>query len=1041
MEFNKKLKLCVFLLLGIIQSNYAQEISISGVVTDINQIALPGVNIKVVGKPIGTMADFDGKYSIKAKSGEKLKFSYIGMEDKVIKITNQTTLNVVMKASLESLDEVVVIGYETVRRSDLTGSITSIKGSDISKQATPNLTQALVGKASGVYIRNTGSEPGGTSSIKIRGINSINGTGEPLYVIDGIYSDDIDFISPSDVKSIEILKDAAATAIYGSRGANGVVLVTTKSAKLGKTSVSYSHYSSFKEMSRQIDVVNAKEYATLFYEMKANEPTIILPEEEIIGFPENDPGSWGNGYDWVDATSQNWSLTNDEFKINYGKESSSMGFGVNSVKDNGAFKGQKYNRLGINFDGKFDVSKSIEFGFKINGNRESYDHLKDGQKAIASIYGAVPVVPIYNEDGSYNFSNVIGEENQFENPLSRLTTSTDLQTKDRILSNLFVNIKLAKNFKLAASLKFNYSTQDRESYMPTTTLEGLSSHGLANISVRKSQDVTNNYILTYALKKNKHSITLLGGMEIGKKIKNSTDSGDVTQFNTDLYGPYNLAAGNFVQGYGSSKDQETLLGYLGRINYKFNNKYYLTLTGRYDGSSKFGANNKWALFPGIAVAWDMSKENFLADSNVISNWKWRLSAGKSGSSSIQPYQSQGSIYNLGLHQSTPTYVFGNNVVTAEAPESFDNPDLKWEIATQYNAGVDIRMWRGRLTFTADVYHKIIEDLLVKGFTLPTVSGFEETTINAGDMTNTGLDLTIGGRIIQKEDFSLASNIIFSQYKNKVTKWFGEGQMIKDNKYTGFVGEGHAYGIFWEVPQLGVFPDQASIDNYTYTDPDSGDVSLIQPDNTPGDIKYLDTNGDGKISADDRTEVGSPHPDFTIGMSFDMNYKRWTFNAFVNAVVGKDIYNASNIQLMNTHTFNTEKWTNHAFGEAATVSTRMLNRWTPENTITDIPRLGSKNYDGQEANLSNVENGDYVRLENISLSYSVPTAKIPFVSGISLFASVQNAILLTKYKGTDPESNQPDAGGWASNQSSSILAFDNFAYPRPVVYTFGFNINF
>ncbi|MBG7613132.1 TonB-dependent receptor [Polaribacter sp. BAL334] len=1044
MKLTKKRSVLLLIFLGIIHYSFSQTITVSGTVTDAKKNPLPGVEIIIASKNIGKITDLEGKYSISTEKGDKLSFFYLGMETKVVTITDQTTLDIILLESFENLDEIVIIGYQTVKRSDVTGSVSTIKGSDIVKQPTPNLASALVGKASGVYVRTTGSEPGGTSSIKIRGLNSINGTGEPLYVIDGIYSDDIDFLNPSDVESIEILKDAAETAIYGSRGANGVVLITTKSAKIGKTNISYSHFFSYKNATRDLDVVNAREYATLFYEMKANTANLtipnILPNEEIPGFPENDPDSWGEGTNWLDETSQFWSLVNHDFKLNYGKEGSAIGFGVNYVRDDGAFQGQKYQRMNINLNAQFDVTKAIEFGFKINGNRSEFDQLRDGQRAIASIYGTAPVIPVYNEDGSYNFSNVIGEPNQFENPLARLLNSFDENNIDRVLSNFFVNINLAKKLKLAVSLKYNYTGLDRKNYLPSTTLEGSLTNGKANVLSIKTADLLNNYILTYSLNKGKHNINFLGGMEIGKRVRNTLDSGNVTEFNTDIYGPFNLGAGAFVEGYGSAKIQETLLGFLGRINYKFNDKYYLTLTGRYDGSSKFGANNKWALFPGVAVAWDMSKEKFLADSKVISNWKWRLSAGQSGSSSILPYQSLGSIYNLGLAASTPTYVFGNNEVQAEAPQSFDNPDLKWEVATQYNFGFDMSLWKGRVNINADVYYKLIEDLLVRNFVLPGVSGFEQTTVNAGDMTNTGVDLSIGATIIKKEDFTFATNLVFSHYKNKITRWISEAQLIREPKYTGFVGQGYAYGIFWEVPQLGIFPDQASIDNYTYTDPVTGDVSLLQPSSLPGDIKYLDTNGDGKINADDRTEIGSPHPDFTLGVGIDLTYKRWTFNAFINAVIGKDIYNGSNEELLDTEQFNTNNW-NQSFGVASTVSRRMLNRWTPDNTITDIPRLGSRGFDGVSANLSNVENGDYIRLENISLSYDIPIDKIPFITRLSVFASAQNAILITRYKGTDPENNQPDAGGWATNQSPNIMALDDFAYPRPAIYTFGFNVNF
>lgn len=1019
---------------------YAQKTIIRGVVTDEEKVTIPGVSVVIVGTSISTTTGINGEFAIDANPAtDKLKFTFIGMESRTVELKDRIFLNVIMKTTIENLNEVVVIGYETVKRSDITGSISTIKGSDITKQATPNLASALVGKASGVYVRTTGNEPGGANSIKIRGINSINGNGEPLYVVDGIYSDDINFLNPSDVESIEILKDASSTAIYGSRGANGVVLITTKQPKAGKVLTTYSNYFTYKDLARQIETVNAKQYAELFYEFKTNRPDLILPSQEIVDFPQNNPAAWGDGYDWVKAAEQPWTLQNHDFKISYGKAESSIGLAVNYVKDDGIFKNQEFERYTIRLNGMMKLSKAIEVGYSAYVTRQQFDKLRDGQRAVETIYGITPVTPIYNQDGSFSFKNMFGQDKTFENPLARLENSIDDDKTDRVLSDVYLSYNILPKLKFRTSLKYNYSIRDRQSYLPTTTLEGSLTSGKANMNDQRSGEYTNNYILTYAFTKNKHSITSLGGLEISGRERTSRTSGDITQFNTDLYGPFNLAAGTLATGYGSSKSKETLAGFLGRVNYKFDDKYFLTVNGRYDGSSKFGANNRWAFFPGVALAWDMHKEKFMADSKIISNAKWRVSAGSSGSSDILPYQAQGSIYNLGLAVSTPTYGFGNNTVGAEAPQTFSNPDLKWEVTTQYNAGLDIGFFNGRINFSGEVYKKDISDLLVRNFALPGVSGFASSSRNGGNMTNTGFEFTLGGEVVRSKKFNMSTNIVFSQYRNEVTKWFGGGQLINRNQYTGFVGEGYAYGIFWEVPQLGIFDNQEQIDNYTYTNPTTGAVTKLQPTAQPGDIQFKDTNGDGIINLDDQTEVGSPHPDFTLGMGFDFTYKRWSLNIFVNSVIGKDVFNQSNQELMNTNLFNTNKL-DEPFGEATSLSTRVLNRWTPTNTTGDVPRLGSIVGNGLSPNVSSVENGDYVRFENISLSYKIPVEKKSFAKSASIFASVQNAILITKYKGTDPENNQA-GNGFSSNQNNSILALDNFGYPRPIVYTFGLNFNF
>ena len=1035
-----KQQICIVMMLIFVQIALGQKSIIRGQVTDEKKVPLSDVTILVLGKKVSTISNVNGEFSIEAAPTDKLKFSFVGMDNKTVAIENRLFLNVVLKNKQENLDEVVVIGYETVRRSDVTGSISSVKGSEIRKQATPSVVSALVGKVPGAYIRTTGNEPGGANSIKIRGLSSINGTGEPLYVVDGIYTDNIDFLNPSDVKSIEILKDAASTSIYGSRGANGVVLVTTNKPKSGQISTNYSTYFATKDMARKIDVVNAAEYAMLFYEMKANRPDLILPNVEIVGFPENNPSSWGKGYDWVKESSQPWTLQNHDLRINYGRAESSIGLGVNFLKDNGAFKNQDYSRFNLKFDGMMKPSKIVELGFSVIANRRMFNHMDDGQKAVETIFGITPATPVYNQNGTYNLSNMFGTLKTFDNPIARLNNSTDIDKTDQILSDIYANFSITPKLSFKASVKFNYSSRERLYYLPSTTLEGSITSGKATVSDLKIQDYTNNYILTYGISKNKHSITMLGGLEISGKGRSSTNSGEVTQFNSDIYGPYNLAAGASAVGYNSYKSKETLAGFLGRVNYKFSDKYFITFTGRYDGSSKFGANNRWAFFPGVAVAWDMNKENFLSSNNVISNWKWRISAGQSGSSSILPYQSQGSIYNMGLTRSTPTYAFGNTPVAAEAPETFSNSDLKWEVATQYNVGVEIGLWGNRINFKGDAYIKKIADLLVKDFPLPGVSGFNSSTRNGGDMTNTGIEFSLGGEVIRNKNFKMSTNIVFSKYINEITKWLGQGSMINVNKYTGYVGEGHAYGVFWEVPQLGIFANQLEIDNYTYKNSTTGASTLLQPTAKPGNIKYADTNGDGIINLSDRTVIGSPHPDFTLGMGLDLTNKNWTLNIFINSVYGKSVYNSSNEQLMNTWLFNTNKY-DEPYGEATSFSKRVLNRWIPENPNTNVPKLGSIATNGLSANLSNVEDGSFIRFENISLSYNFPLKKKGIIKNLSIYGSVQNAILITNYRGTDPENNQPEPGGWATNQSSSILAYDNFGYPRPVAYTFGLNLNF
>ena len=1035
-----KQQICIVMMLIFVQFALGQKSIIRGQVTDEKKVPLSDVTIVVLGKKVSTISNANGEFSIEAASTDKIKFSFVGMDNKTVAIENRLFLNVVLKNKQESLDEVVVIGYETVRRSDVTGSISSVKGSEIRKQATPSVVSALVGKVPGAYIRTTGNEPGGTNSIKIRGLSSINGTGEPLYVVDGIYTDNIDFLNPSDVKSIEILKDAASTSIYGSRGANGVVLVTTNKPKSGQISTTYSTYLTTKDMARKIDVVNAAEYAMLFYEMKANRPDLILPNVEIVGFPENNPSSWGKGYDWVKESSQPWTLQNHDLRINYGRAESSIGLGVNFLEDNGAFKNQDYSRFNLKLDGMMKPSKIVELGFSVIANRRMFNHMDDGQKAVETIFGITPATPIYNQNGTYNLSNMFGTLKTFDNPIARLNNSTDIDKTDQILSDIYANFSITPKLSFKASVKFNYSSRERLYYLPSTTLEGSITSGKATVSDLKIQDYTNNYILTYGISKNKHSINMLGGLEISGKGRSSANSGEVTQFNSDIYGPYNLAAGASAVGYNSYKSKETLAGFLGRVNYKFSDKYFITFTGRYDGSSKFGANNRWAFFPGVAVAWDMNKENFLSSNNVISNWKWRISAGQSGSSSILPYQSQGSIYNMGLSRSTPTYAFGNTPIAAEAPETFSNSDLKWEVATQYNAGVEIGLWGNRINFKGDAYIKKIADLLVKDFPLPGVSGFNSSTRNGGDMTNTGIEFSLGGEVIRNKNFKMSTNIVFSKYINEITKWLGQGSMINVNKYTGYVGEGHAYGVFWEVPQLGIFANQEQIDNYTYKNSTTGASTLLQPTAKPGNIKYADTNGDGIINLSDRTVIGSPHPDFTLGMGLDLTNKNWTLNIFINSVYGKSVYNSSNEQLMNTWLFNTNKY-DEPYGEATSFSKRVLNRWIPENPNTNVPKLGSTATNGLSANLSNVEDGSFIRFENISLSYNFPLKKKAIIKNLAIYGSVQNAILITNYRGTDPENNQPEPGGWATNQSSSILAYDNFGYPRPVAYTFGLNLNF
>ena len=1005
--------------------NVVTDRSISGRVTDeTNNSGLPGVSVVIKGTRLGTITDGDGNYrlvipQVYDQEATTLVLSFIGYVSREVIVGRQTVINVGLQVDNKQLNEVVVVGYGQVRKSDLTGAVATVPVEEIRKVAVTSLDQALQGRAAGVQITQNSGAPGGTTSIRIRGGNSIQGDNEPLYVIDGIpFKNDgagsgssfnvLSTLNPGDIESMTVLKDASSTAIYGSRGANGVVIITTKRGKAGKSTINFDAYYGVQNVRRKYPVLNGREYTQFINDANTNEgrPAVYSPAQV---------DAFGEGTDWQNEIFRQAPISNYQLSISGGDERTQYAVSGGYFKQNGIVVNSDFDRYSfrVNLDRK--LTNKIKVGNNLtvsrtvtNQSRTDGDLGSAGLVTIAALQFP-PILPVRNPDGTYLLTDPALTFTA-DNPVALARDSKNRTTAYRVFGNVFGDYQIIDGLNLRVSLGIDGILQKQDSYLPRSVSSGLAQGGAASIYNAQSITWLNENLLTYTRTFNTiHTITALAGYT-QQANRTESSSAAARNFVNDNLGSSNLGSASVPLTPASGIGTWGLESYLSRLNYGYKDKYLVTASFRADGSSRFGANKQYGYFPSAALAWRISEESFLKENRLINDLKLRATYGLTGN--------QDGIGNYPAYSllGTQNYVFGNTVSTGLGPAQIANPDLSWETTSQADLGVDVGLLNSRITLTADVYLKRTRDLLLN-VTIPSTSGYSSAIKNLGRVQNKGIELSISSRNIDGA-FKWNTDLNFALNRNQVLDIGGAPQIfagnvanIGQNLNSGIIRVGEPLGSFFGYVTNGLY--QSTDELATLSDPQA---------RKPGDRKYLDLNGDKKIDDNDRTIIGRAQPKFLGGISNTFSYKGFELTAFFQGVYGNNILNANRFEL---------EYLNGTTNQDRDV----LNRWTPTNTNTDIPRA-STTRPANRISTRQIEDGSYLRLKNIQLAYNLPATVIKSlnIQSLRVYVTAQNYLTWTNYSGYDPEVNR-------FGQDSRSQGFDYASYPAAKTVLFGLNVGF
>ena len=1009
--------------------------SVSGTVKSDAGEPIPGVNVLEKGTNNGTVTDARGKYSLIVTDGNAtLVFSFIGYAAQEVAVGDRGVIDIGLAEDTKTLSEVVVVGYGVQKKTDLTGSISSIPVADIAQFPTARADQALQGRASGVYVLNTDGSPGGNAMIRIRGLNSINGGNEPLIVIDGLQGGSINSLNPNDIASMEILKDASATAIYGSRGANGVILITTKLGRKGKPVIDAGYNLGIQTLSHKLPVMDAATFAKTFnaYRMtdtgNGNVPTPQFTDAQIANWEKN------GGTDWQDEVYKTGVLQNFQLGVSGATDKLKYLVSGNYLDHNGILIKSKYERASIRANIAADIASWVDFGLNYAFTRESlkspsFSTNGDGADWIAQTANNAPrwapTEPVYDAQGNYWVHTPGYGASDTWNPMASAKEPIIDNPTYRNNANLFLNFKILKGLSFKVTGGALLSNTYKRDYYNSKTLAGLQNNGFGNINESKSERYQNSNILTYDNTFSKHHITFTGVLEqITDEYMGSNMQG--RGFLVDQLGFDNFAGAKSVK-VSSFHGQRALLSYMGRLNYVYSEKYMATLTYRADGSSVFGAGNKWGYFPSGSVAWRISEEPFMKDLGFFTELKLRASYGQTGNQGINPYESlarlgSGIDFNYPYNgQSAATDIgFGLSAIA--------NPKLKWETTKQTDIGMDFSLFNGRLTGTIDWYKKVTKDLLMPR-QLPGYVGVSTVLDNVGSVQNQGLEILIGGDPVVLDNFRWNTSVNFTRNRNKVLD-IGPNDKITYGASNGgyslnnfmYLQVGEPFGLMNGWKFLGIWS----------TDQDAEARSYGQ---LPGDPHYLDVNKDGVINSDDRTTIGHGYPKFTWGWTNQLSYKRFSLSFLVIGYQGVDLFNTLRIR-------RDSPWEGN--------SPVLLDRWTPDHQNTNVPGYIDGKY-RQDQGLTNkvsfpgnasgvtsrwVEDASFIRLKTATVAYSFspPSLKVIGFQKIRVFMSGTNLLTKTKYTGYDPE-----VAAFPSRDAT--IGVDFSSYPTSKTYTFGFELTF
>jgi len=978
-----------------------QQKAITGVVYDEDGRPLPGVSVVVKGTTMGTVTNADGEFSLTIPaSAEALQFSFVGMKTQEIAIGDKIVFSVVMEQETFGIEEVVAIGYGTVRKSDLTGAVSSVQAEELQKGMYTSVNERLQGKSSGVVISQVSGKPGSEMKVRIRGINSIASGNDPLYVIDGVPKQST--INPDDIETIQILKGPSATAIYGSRASNGVIIITTKEGQKGKLTVNYNTKVGISTPSKKVDVLNGEEYMLAMNELDiARGASPEFSQEEINAI--------GEGTDWQDEIFRTAFREDHTLSFSGGDESGTYLVSLNYLDEEGVIKSSDYTRYVARINLRRNTEK-FSFGINMNGVHRKRTLMKS--EGITNQEAGVtngslefsPVIPAEkNEEGYYPLDPYVS----LANPLNILEGHYNKDIYNEIAANIFGEYDITSDLSVKALISGEVNNSSADLYQSRMTYMGRGQNGIADVDDFNNQYYLGQITATYKKSFDAHRLEVLAGSTY-ENFQHKSLNTHISDFPTDLVKTYNLGMGNDdLDGLGSGFSENSLLSYLGRINYSFADKYLFTFSYRVDGSSRFGKNNKFAYFPSGSFAWRLGEEEFISQYESISNLKLRISYGLTGNQAIGNYKS------LSTFQSSGAASLNNEPKTTMVQARIPNPDLKWESTSQFDVGLNIGFFEGRLSGDFDYFRKLTTDMLYN-VPVPSSSGFSSFLDNIGEMENKGIEITLRTANIVGNDFTWNTSLNFSYIKNTVLDLGPVSEIVHGSlghtPSVAIIREGETMESYYGHEVIGIWQEGEDPSN------------SAQPFAEPGYPKFKDQNNDGELNDKDLVILGDPFPEYTFGMTNYLTYKDLSLSFFIRGVEGRDLLDNDVVTSI----------TPISEGRNRLAET-WKNRWTPSNPDAEFPsHIEPYKYMGSQINSYTVRDASFIRLSNVVLEYNIPVESINFLKEAHISFAVNNVFTLTDWIGYNPEMN------W---HGGSNLEGSYNAYPLSRTYSFGINVQF
>ena len=1028
---------CAILAMLLCTHSYAQQdtgdtgsLQISGIVKDMDGVPLIGATVMLKNvQGVGTSTNERGEFQLEVHKGDTLLVSILGYAEQEFRIGSQSVFDITLEESTTMLDEAVAIGYGSVAKRDLTGSVAGVTGQQLERRFFVSPEQMLQGMVAGVQVVETSAEPGSTVSIRIRGTNSINSDNEPLYVVDGYVGASIDGINTNDIQSMEVLKDASATAIYGSRGANGVILITTKQGQAGKPVITYDLKYGISKVSRKMDMANAYEYSQYLMRNKSSDLLLWKTEEEWANI--------GEGTDWQDAIFQLGQYQNHQLSIRGGAQKTTYSISGSIMDQVGNVINSDLTKFTLRTNISQGIGNRIKFTLNANlarskGNKATVNSAgspQDGATVLNALRMA-PFVSVYDENGNYTFTNDFpgnGESGGGKtitligNPVAyaKLVRNQISSLSGSVNGILTVDIIPGLTWKSSVGTAF--SRVENSEYIPNSTYEGSLKGGQSTDQKNTSANILTEHTLSYDRKVNrKHQINAVLGFTY-QKFNSTGFNITAREYFSDVNNGHDISNAGAITDYSSSIMENAIMSYLGRVNYSYDSRYVLTVTGRADGSSKFAPGHRWGYFPAVAAAWNINREKFMSKAAWLDELKLRLSYGISGNQEIGNFKSM-YFHNTGQYQFN-----SSDKVVSLYPAQIGNSDLEWEKTASYDIGLDFTAFDNRLSINADVYYKKTYDMLSQK-RLPESSGFQSVMVNIGDVENKGLEISLLSRNIvpkSEDGFYWETRINYSMNRNKILR-LGENNEdlyvgtssgnLSSVGTTSILRVGEPIGAFFGCIYDGVWRDQEEIDQAV--------ANGWKDSTSPGDPKFVDQNGDGYINEEDRVINGYAYPKFNMSMNNSFSWKNFTLDIFIYGSFGNSVFNLNRYYFESFSQYNKPRY-------------YIRNMWTEENPDGTYPRSNTpKMRQTPGAASLYVEDASFLRIKTVTLGYSFPDKLLgkTFIKNLRIYVTGDNLFTFTKYTGYDPEVN-------SFGKSNTDLATDRGAYPKYRSFIAGLTIGF